>query len=695
MFFSLPSLPLFSVRVVPRTLVFKQPAGTSRGVYTERRVWYIIIYGTHEGRQFTGLGECAPLFDLSSDYTAHYEAQLQEAARQVQERGGKALAALRDKPSMLFGFETAMLSAAASLRGDYRRLFDTPFTDGGAGITINGLVWMGRHEEMLARMEEKLEKGFTCVKLKIGAIDFEAELDLIRRLRARFSQECVTLRVDANGAFAPQEALPKLELLSRYDIHSIEQPIRAGQWQEMARLCRQTPLPIALDEELIGIYHQEEKENLLDEIRPQYIVLKPTLHGGLSGAAEWMDAALRRDVGFWVTSALESNVGLNALAQWVAHLQPQLPPHLAALPQGLGTGQLFVENYSDISLCIEGERLFYSTAEQRAFCQELNEFAAEWHNPCPTLRVHTSGSTGTPKEIVVEKGCMRASALATCRFLGLHAGQTALLCLPLRYIAGKMLAVRAFECGLRLVPVAPCANPLKHLHETPHFAAMTPMQVYECLQQPHSRSLLRRIKCLIIGGGAVSKELESILRTFPNGVWSTYGMTETLSHIALRRLSGKETATAYTALPGVHIATAPDGRLRIDAPAICPTPLTTNDIAEILPDGSFKILGRTDNIICSGGLKFQLEALEEQLAPLPVPFLLTAVPDARLGQALALIYEGADADSDFLLRLCRERLGRHEQPRYMLRAAHLPRTETGKPARKEAARLAKRLAAMI
>ena len=693
MFFFLPSLPPFSVRVVPRTLVFKQPAGTSRGVYTERRLWYIIIYGTHEGRRFTGVGECAPLFDLSCDYDANYEAGLHEAARQVEARGGDALAALRCKPSVLFGFETAMLSAAASLRGDYRRLFDTPFTDGGEGIAINGLVWMGRHEEMLARMEEKLEKGFSCVKLKIGAIDFAAELDLIRRLRARFSHECVTLRVDANGAFDPQEALQKLELLARYGIHSIEQPIHAGQWQEMARLCRLTPLPIALDEELIGVNLREEKEKLLDEIRPQYIVLKPTLHGGLSGAAEWMEAALRRDVGFWATSALESNVGLNALAQWVAHLQPQLPLHLAALPQGLGTGQLFVENYSDINLCIEGERLFYGTAEQRAFCQELNEFAAEWHSPCPTLRVQTSGSTGSPKEMIVKKSRMRASALATCRFLGLHAGQTALLCLPLRYIAGKMLAVRAFECGLRLVPVAPCANPLKHLHEAPHFAAMTPMQVYECLQQPHSRSLLRRIKCLIIGGGAVSKELESTLRSFPNGVWSTYGMTETLSHIALRRLSGKETATAYTALLGVHIATVPDGRLRIDAPAICPTPLTTNDIAEILPDGSFKILGRTDNIICSGGLKFQLEALEEKLAPLPVPFLLTAVPDARLGQALALIYEGADADSDLLLRLCRERLARHEQPRHILCAARLPRTETGKPARKEAARLAEQLAA--
>ena len=172
-------------------------------------------------------------------------------------------------------------------------------------------------------------------------------------------------------------------------------------------------------------------------------------------------------------------------------------------------------------------------------------------------------------------------------------------------------------------------------------------------------------------------------------------MTETLSHIALRRLSGAEAAAAYTALPGVRIATDNGGRLLIDAPSVCPERLTTNDIAEILPDGSFKILGRTDNIICSGGLKFQLEALEEKLAPLPVPFLLTAVPDARLGQALALIYEGADADSDLLLRLCRERLGRHEQPRHILRAAHLPRTETGKPARKEAARLAEQLAELV
>ena len=193
----------------------------------------------------------------------------------------------------------------------------------------------------------------------------------------------------------------------------------------------------------------------------------------------------------------------------------------------------------------------------------------------------------------------------------------------------------------------------------------------------------------------MSKELESLLRSFPNAVWSTYGMTETLSHIALRRLSGAEAAAAYTALPGVRIATDSDGRLLIDAPSVCPERLTTNDIAEILPDGSFKILGRTDNIICSGGLKFQLEALEEKLAPLPVPFLLTAVPDARLGQALALIYEGADADSDLLLRLCRERLGRHEQPRHILRAAHLPRTETGKPARKEAARLAEQLAELV
>ena len=353
MFFSLPSLPPFSVRVVPRTLVFKQPAGTSRGVYTERRLWYIIIYGTHEGRRFTGVGECAPLFDLSCDYDAGYEAGLHEAARQVEARGGDALAALRCKPSVLFGFETAMLSAAASLRGDYRRLFDTPFTDGGEGIAINGLVWMGRHEEMLARMEEKLEKGFSCVKLKIGAIDFAAELDLIRRLRARFSQESVTLRVDANGAFAPQEALQKLELLARYGIHSIEQPIRAGQWQEMARLCRQTPLPIALDEELIGVNMPDMKEQVLNIIKPSYIVIKPSLHGGMKGTREWVEIARDKGIGSWITSALESNVGLNAVAQLAADIYGTGDKMMA---QGLGTGQLFTDNIP-MPLEVRGERL--------------------------------------------------------------------------------------------------------------------------------------------------------------------------------------------------------------------------------------------------------------------------------------------------------------------------------------------------
>ena len=685
MFFSLPSLPPFSVRVVPRTLVFKQPAGTSRGVYTERRLWYIIIYGTHEGRRFTGVGECAPLFDLSCDYDAGYEAGLHEAARQVEARGGDALAALRCKPSVLFGFETAMLSAAASLRGDYRRLFDTPFTDGGEGIAINGLVWMGRHEEMLARMEEKLEKGFSCVKLKIGAIDFAAELDLIRRLRARFSQESVTLRVDANGAFAPQEAQQKLELLARYDIHSIEQPIRQGQWPEMARLCAATPLPIALDEELIGVNRREDKEALLDTIRPQYIILKPSLHGAFSGAEEWMELACRRGTGYWTTSALESNVGLNAIAQWCAATDGNSP-----LPQGLGTGRLFVRNYEGIPLQLLGDTLWYGDERQREFRQELADFQARWNAPYPTLTVHTSGSTGQPRPMKVEKQRMRHSAQATIAALGLREGQTALLAMPLRYIAGQMVVVRAMVGRLHLVPVTPGLHPFAGLHEAPDFAALTPMQAYESLRVPHERSLLRRTHCLILGGGAIPAALERELRTFPHPVWSTYGMTETLSHIALRRLNGPEATDAYRPLPGVEVSLSQEGTLQIYAPHIHPDRLTTNDRAELLPDGSFRILGRRDNVICSGGLKLSIEELESQLADLPVPLQITAVPDARLGEAVTLLYTAPQDMEEELAVRCRERLDRHAQPRHFLRLAALPLTETGKPARQEARALALR-----
>ena len=361
--------------VSERTLHFKQPAGTSRGVYTERKVWYVTLSdGVREG-----IGECAPLPDLSCDAMGDeaYGKILRKMCETVCRTGEIPYDDLRDYPSMLFGLETALLSLQSHLSpltshlspltSDLSPLlFDTAFSRGEVGIPINGLVWMGSYEEMLKRMEEKLEKGFRCVKLKIGAIDFEQELDLVKRIRERFSFHEVELRLDANGAFKYEEALYKLELLSQYAIHSIEQPIRQGQWAYMAELCRESPLPIALDEELIGVNDPEMKRHMLNIIKPRYIILKPSLHGGMMGCREWIADAKEQGIGSWITSALESNIGLNAIAQFASDVYGDD----ITMPQGLGTGQLFTDNV-DMGLDIRGDMLFL---DRRTIFRQKNFF---------------------------------------------------------------------------------------------------------------------------------------------------------------------------------------------------------------------------------------------------------------------------------------------------------------------------------
>ena len=321
------------ITIEERTLHFRQPAGTSRGVYTERRSWFV----TATDGSSVGIGECAPLPKLSCDDIPDYAGVLRRFCDDVEHTGVIPYDDLRDYPSMLFGLETALLSLHQSPN---IRLFDSAFSRGEAGIPINGLVWMGTYEEMLQRMEQKLQQGFHCVKLKIGAIDFDRELDLVKRIRQRFSYHEVELRLDANGAFPYEEALYKLELLSQYNIHSIEQPIRQGQWAYMSELCRESPLPIALDEELIGVNNPDQKRQMLNIIRPAYIILKPSLHGGMRGTREWVSIARDMGIGSWITSALESNVGLNAVAQLCADIYGD---HIT-MPQGLGTGQLFTDN---------------------------------------------------------------------------------------------------------------------------------------------------------------------------------------------------------------------------------------------------------------------------------------------------------------------------------------------------------------
>lgn len=334
-------------QVERRIFHFRFPAGTSRGVYTTRTSWLVKLTDD-EGH--IGVGECAPLPQLSCDDLPNYEEVLHEACIQVEATNAVPMEQLRPYPSMLFGFETAMLN----LQQQSWALFDTPFSRGEEGIPINGLVWMGSFDEMRRRMEEKLRGGFQCVKLKIGAIDFDEELSLIKMLRQRFSKENVELRVDANGAFSPEEAPRRLEQLAQYDIHSIEQPIRQEQWQVMATLCRNTPLPIALDEELIGVNDPYKKEELLDVIHPQYIIIKPSLHGAMVGATEWVTMARQRGIGSWMTSALECNIGLNA----VSHLAALLYGPAITMPQGLGTGQLFTDNV-EAPLHLQGDRIWF------------------------------------------------------------------------------------------------------------------------------------------------------------------------------------------------------------------------------------------------------------------------------------------------------------------------------------------------
>lgn len=326
---------------------FKQPSGTSRGTLTEKYAWFIYLQNNDYLK--VGVGECSIIPGLSPDFVdfESYEKKINEVCQGVNFYL-ENLDELIQYPSILFGIEQALLSIQSS---DKELYFDTAFTRKEVGIPINGLIWMGSPEFMSQQIEQKLKEGFCCLKLKIGAIDFKEELNILKGIRNRFSASEIELRVDANGAFSVVDALYKLDQLAKLDLHSIEQPIKQGQINQMADLCQNTPLPIALDEELIGVVGMENKLNLLNEIQPQYIILKPSLHGGISGSKEWIELANNLSIPWWMTSALESNVGLNLIAQFASTYENQLP-------QGLGTGSLYVENTTPHSIVRNGELYF-------------------------------------------------------------------------------------------------------------------------------------------------------------------------------------------------------------------------------------------------------------------------------------------------------------------------------------------------
>lgn len=312
------------------TLKFKRPSGTSRGVMSTKETWFLFI---QDGSK-TGIGECGILRGLSIDDCPDYEEKLKCVCENIHLGEQKLYDSLNEFPSIQMGLETAFLSLKAK---NTFELYPSKFTEGDALIPINGLVWMGDKEFMSLQIKEKIALGFKCIKMKIGAIDFETEMELLKGIRKEFSEKEIELRVDANGAFSPNEALEKLKRLSDLDLHSIEQPIKADQWQEMAKLCEQTPLPIALDEELIGVFDESNKKKLLQTIKPQFIILKPSLIGGFRASDTWIELAENQNCGWWITSALESNVGLNAIAQYTFTKSSKLP-------QGLGTGSLYTNN---------------------------------------------------------------------------------------------------------------------------------------------------------------------------------------------------------------------------------------------------------------------------------------------------------------------------------------------------------------
>lgn len=600
---------------------------------------YVLSLWHESDPSVIGRGECALFEGLSADDRPDYEQCLQRLCVAI--NSGSPVDDLSEWSSIKFGYESALKDLANGGTGIY---FHSPWVEGRSEIPINGLIWMGDFDEMRKRVDEKLKAGFRCIKIKIGGIDFDRELELLDYVRSHSDRHKVQLRLDANGAFSPDNALERLTRLSRYDIHSIEQPIKPGQWTAMRELCRLSPIPIALDEELIGITDTDRKIELLDTIRPDYIILKPSLCGGFSSAAEWIELATQRRVGWWITSALESNIGLNAIAQWTATLGVKMP-------QGLGTGLLYANNFPS-PLRQVGDVLRHEATEV----------------------MHTSGSTGRPKPIRLLKSDMEISARATCDFFGIDSGSTLLCPLSPDYIAGRMMQIRAEVSGARLIMEPPSRSPLTRDYGSAiDLIAVVPVQVPALLDNP----LAVGIKNMIVGGGQLDVKSECRLRQSGLKAYATYGMTETCSHVALRNITDGD--DFYTALPHVRFSADERGCLVIESTTMSFGRLVTNDYAELIDNRRFRWLGRADNAVNSGGLKLHPELIEAKIADMiPEPFFLTGRPSRLWGEELIMVIERTDIDSELLMNKLRQRLQSYELPKAIIGVETIKRTNSGK-----------------
>ena len=632
-----------------RTLNFKQPAGTSLGVMKTRDLWYITI--TENGK--TGIGECAPLPGLSLDNIDQIESKLGEVCKDPNSHI-KDLSILKGFPSIRFGLEMAELDLRNGGSQNYFGSFES--------IKINGLIWMGDPDFMMSQLKQKLEESWKCIKIKIGALDFEKELEILQSIRSQFGKDNLELRVDANGAFTVSDINKKLNRLAEFDLHSIEQPIQTGQWDLLTELCQYSPIPIALDEELIPLVNEEDRIRMLDRVKPQYLVLKPSLLGGFSESDKWIELAKERNICWWITSALESNIGLNAIAQWTAKMKP-------CGFQGLGTGQLFINNIPS-PLKVKSGILSKSNSQ---IWDDVNQFISDWYSPKDEMMLQTSGSTGKPKSISVKKGWMKNSAQLTGKTFGLKEGDTALLCMPMKYVAGKMMVVRALKLGLDLKVVEPFSKPLKNIDEPIDFAAMVPMQLEKSLDQ------IEKMKTLLVGGGKVNPKLVEKIQGISTQVNETYGMTETLTHVAIKPLNGPNKSDVFQALDGIQFEMDDRSCLVIFAPMMNPNPVVTNDLVELVDETSFRWLGRIDNVINSGGIKIIPELVEAKLTEVVSSrrYFIAGLPDESLGEKVVLVIEGDE------IEISLDVLEKYERPKEIYFISKFVEIESGKVIQKE------------
>jgi o-succinylbenzoate synthase len=632
-----------------RTLNFKQPAGTSRGVMKTRDLWYITI--SENGK--TGIGECAPLPGLSLDNIDQIESILGEVCKDPNSHI-KDLSILKGFPSIRFGLEMAELDLRNGGSQNYFGSFES--------IKINGLIWMGDPDFMMSQLKQKLEESWKCIKIKIGALDFEKELEILQSIRSQYGKDNLELRVDANGAFTVSDINKKLNRLAEFDLHSIEQPIQTGQWDLLTELCQYSPIPIALDEELIPLVNEEDRIRMLDRVKPQYLVLKPSLLGGFSESDKWIELAKERNICWWITSALESNIGLNAIAQWTAKMKP-------CGFQGLGTGQLFTNNIPS-PLKVKSGILSKSNSQ---IWDDVNQFISDWYSPKDEMMLQTSGSTGKPKSISVKKGWMKNSAQLTGKTFGLKEGDTALLCMPMKYVAGKMMVVRALKLGLDLKVVEPFSKPLKNIDEPIDFAAMVPMQLEKSLDQ------IEKMKTLLVGGGKVNPKLVEKIQGISTQVNETYGMTETLTHVAIKPLNGPNKSDVFQALDGIQFETDDRSCLVIFAPMMNPNPVVTNDLVELVDETSFRWLGRIDNVINSGGIKIIPELVEAKLTEVVSSrrYFIAGLPDESLGEKVVLVIEGDE------IEISLDVLEKYERPKEIYFISKFVEIESGKVIQKE------------